>query len=52
LLFIKLINFGIKALLKNDKLYKFQIKAGNFKHWIGIIILIIAGIVYFFKAIE
>lgn len=37
------------AVEKND--YKFQIKAGNFKDWIIIIMLLISAIIYFFKSI-
>ncbi len=49
--FYKIHKLWRKDVTENDKLYTFQIKVGNFKNWIVIIMLIIAGIVYFFKAI-
>jgi hypothetical protein len=50
--FYKIHKLWHKDVTEKNKLYRFQIKAGNFKHWIGIIMLIIIGISYFFKAIE
>lgn len=49
--FYKIHKLWKKDAAENDKLYKFQIKADNFNHWLIIIMLLIAGIVYFFKAI-
>ncbi len=49
--FYKIHKLWYKDVTENDKLYKFQVKVGNLKNWMGIIILIIMGIVYFFKAI-
>jgi hypothetical protein len=40
-----------KDVTEKDKLYSFQIKSGNFRHWIIIIICVIAAINYLFKAI-
>jgi hypothetical protein len=48
--FYKINKLRHKDVTENNKLYKFQIKFDNFKHWIVIIMLIIMGIVYFFKA--
>lgn len=49
--FYKIHKLWYKDVTENDKLYKFQVKVGDLKKWMGIIILIIMGIVYFFKAI-
>ena len=38
----------IKEQNVNDKLYKIQVKVGNFKNW-TVIMLKIAGIIYFLK---
>ena len=40
-----------KEVTENNKLYKFQIKFGNIKAWAGIIMCVVAAIIYFFKAI-
>jgi hypothetical protein len=40
-----------KDVTENNKLYKFQIKFGNIKAWAGIIMCVVAAIIYFFKAI-
>ncbi|CAD0005983.1 hypothetical protein BXU10_23785 [Flavobacterium sp. LM4] len=49
--FYKLHKLWHKDVTENNKLYKFQIQAGNFKNWMMIIMLIIIGIVYFFKSL-
>jgi amino acid permease len=49
--FYKIHKLWHKDVTEIDKLYKFQIKAGNFKAWLVIIICVIAAIVYFFKSI-
>ena len=49
--FYKLHKLWKKDVTENNKRYKFQINFQSFKNWMGIIVLIIAGIVYFFKAL-
>jgi amino acid permease len=49
--FYKIYKLWHKDVTDNDKLYKFQIKLENFKVWLGIMMCIIAAIVYFFKAV-
>jgi hypothetical protein len=49
--FYKIHKLWQKDAAENDKLYKFQIQAGNFKHWLMIIMLLMCGIVYLFKAL-
>ncbi len=49
--FYKIHKLWKKDVTENNKLYDFQIKVQSFKNWGGIIMLIICGIVYFFKAI-
>lgn len=48
--FYKIHKLWHKDVIENDKLYKFQVNFQSFKNWMGIVVLIIAGIVYFFKA--
>ncbi|OXA70610.1 hypothetical protein B0A67_15405 [Flavobacterium aquidurense] len=48
--FYKIHKLWHKDVTENDKLYKFQVNFQSFKNWMGIVVLIIAGIVYFFKA--
>ncbi len=48
--FYKIHKLWHKDITENNKLYKFELNARNFKHWVIIIILVITGIVYFFKA--
>jgi amino acid permease len=48
--FYKIHKLWYKDVSENKKLYKFQIQVGNFKAWAVIIMCIISGIVYFFKA--
>lgn len=49
--FYKIHKLWHKDVTENNKSYKFQIQVGNFKNWTIIIMLIIMGIVYFFKAL-
>ena len=48
--FYKIHKLWKKDVTENDKLYKFQIKPETFEHWLLIGMLVIIGIVYFFKA--
>lgn len=45
--FYKLHKLWKKDVIENNKLYKFQIKFQSFRDWMGIVMLIIAGVVYF-----
>lgn len=49
--FYKIHKLWYKDVTENNKLYKFQIQAGKFKAWAGIVMCVISGIVYFFKAL-
>jgi len=49
--FYKIHKLWKKDVTENDKLYKFQIKGESFEHWLVIGMLVLAGLVYFFKAI-
>jgi hypothetical protein len=49
--FYKIHKLWHKDVTANNKLYKSQILAGNFKNWMTIIMLIIIGIACFFKAL-
>lgn len=49
--FYKIHKLWKKDVTENDKLYNFQIKATSFKHWLLLGMLVIMGIVYFFKAL-
>lgn len=48
--FYKIHKLWKKDVNENNKLYKFEINFKAFKNWTIIIMLIIFGIVYFFKA--
>ncbi|WDF64705.1 hypothetical protein [Flavobacterium sp. KACC 22763] len=49
--FYKIHKLWKRDVTENDKLYNFQIKATSFKHWLLLGMLVIMGIVYFFKAL-
>jgi len=48
--FYKIHKLWYKDVTENNKLYKFEIKAKIFKNWGVILMLIMMGIAYFFKA--
>lgn len=49
--FYKLHKLWHRDVTENEELYDFQIKFKSVRNWLGIIMLIMGGVVYFFRAL-
>jgi hypothetical protein len=49
--FYKLHKLWLKEAIESQEMYRFQIKFQSFRNWLGILMLIMGGVAYFFKAL-